>query len=230
MPATVTATPTGTSSPSPTPFAQVFNFGTVGGQPCGTTGVTFDISASLDFTVSALRIDFCVDPTVFQIAGVTCVTSSFSNSVALDAVVLSPTCNLDDPLSPSGQVRVDAHGTGGDSGTIFEPGDEISCTIPVSAAANGDYAVRYRVAATTSLGSLVNTGDGMISVFGTDRSQGECCTSDSQCGSGLFCRGGDGTQQNACCENECPTGVCNAPNFAGSCCAAGGLPNACNAP
>jgi hypothetical protein len=223
--------PSPTPSPSPTPFAQVLSFGAVGGQPCGTTQLSFKIPDGLDFTVSALRIDFCVDATAFQVSGITC--STFSASVAIDQVTLNASCSLEDPINPSGEVRVDAHGTGGDSGTVFQPFDEIDCTIPVfPTTAGGNYPVRYRVAATTSRGSLVNSGDGTITVFGLDptgRFQGECCTSDTQCSSG-FCRGGDSTRYNACCESDCPTGVCNAQDFAGTCCASAGLPGVCNAP
>ena len=229
VPPTFTPVPP-TSTPSPTPFAQVLNFGAVGGEPCSTTQLSFTIPDGLDFTVSALRVDFCLDPTVFNVSGITC--SSFSSSVAIDHVTLSPNCTLDNASDPSGQVRVDAHGSGGDSGMVFQPSDEIDCRVPVlPAATGGDYAVRYRIAATTSRGSLVNSGNGTITVFAqpTGRSQSECCTADAQCASG-FCRAGDSTQYNACCESDCASGICNSAGFAGSCCAASGLPDACVAP
>ena len=226
-----TLTPTPDPSPSATPFAQVIDLGVVGGQPCSTTEVKFSISDGLGFTVSALRIDFCVDATAFKVQDVTC--STFSASVSVDSVEHSPSCNLDDPLNPAGQVSVNAHGTGGDSGNAFQPFDSVDCAIPVlPQTAGGSYPIRYRLAATTSRGSVINVGEGEIDVFGlapTDRFQGECCTSDAQCSSG-FCRNGDATQYAACCESDCATGVCNAQSFPGSCCAASGLPSFCDPP
>jgi hypothetical protein len=217
--------------PTPTPLAQVFDFGVVGGQPCNTTQISFVIADGLDLTITALRIDFCVDASAFDVAHVTCFTPSIG--AAIDSVRIQAACTLDSPVDPSGQVSVAAHGTGGDAGNAFEAFDEIDCTIPVFPdTAGGDYPVRYRVVSTTSLGPVVNVGQGAITVFGLDptgRFQGECCTNDAQCGSG-FCRNGDATQYKACCENDCAGGVCNASGFAGSCCVASDLPDTCTPP
>jgi len=212
--------------PTPTPLAQVLDFGVVGGQPCSTTQVSFAIPDGLSVTVTAMRIDFCVDPNAFKVADVTC--TSFSNTVVIDAVDHFPSCTLDAPVNPSGQVQVAAHGTGGDAGNAFQPFDEIDCVIPVPpTTAGGDYPIRYRVVAQTSLGEVINVGDGTITVFGLDptgRFRGECCTEDGQCESG-FCRGGDSTQYNACCESDCPGGVCNVQAFPGQCCDPNQLPS-----
>jgi hypothetical protein len=196
-----------------------------------STQVSFSIPADLDYTISALRIDFCVDPSAFDVTAITC--DSSGASVAIDGVALSPACQLDAPAFPEGQVGIDAHGIGGADGQTFEPLDGITCTIPVfPETAGGDYAVRYRTTATTSRGTIAGSGQGTITVFGlqpSGRGAGECCTADAQCGTS-FCRGGDTTQYQACCASDCATGICNAPGFAGACCAASGLPDSCSAP
>ena len=215
-------------APTPTPLAEVLDFGVVGGQPCSTTQLSFAIPGDLGVTVTALRIDFCVDPSAFKVADVTC--SSFSSTVVIDAVDHFPACMLETAGNPQGQVRVAAHGAGGDGGDAFQPFDEIDCQIPVfPTTAGGDYAVRYRAVAQTSLGEIVNSGEGVITVFGlppTDRFLGQCCTEDAQCTSG-FCRDGDDTQYSACCESDCAGGVCNAQFFPGQCCDPATLPDSC---
>ena len=213
-------------APTPTPLAQVLDFGVVGGQPCASTQVQFAIPADLSVTVTALRIDFCVDPGAFKVADVTC--SSVSSTVVVDAVDHFPSCRLETASDPQGQVRVAAHGAGGGAGDAFEPSDEIDCRIPVfPTTAGGDYPIRYRAVAQTSLGEVVNAGEGTITVFGlepTGRFRGQCCTEDAQCETG-FCRGGDDTQYMACCDSDCPDGVCNVSSFPGQCCARAELPD-----
>jgi hypothetical protein len=215
---------------TPTPRFVIIDLGVAGGQTCGVTQATFTIPDDPLVSINALRIEFCVDENAFDVEAVTCL--SFDPTVVFDAVETRRECRLGSPSAPVGQVSVRAHGAGG-SGDAFAPGDAIQCSIPVLATTGeGDYAIRFLVVADTSAGAVANAGQGTIHVFGlpdTDRFQGQCCTADSQCQSGV-CRGGDATQIPVCCENDCAGGICNNAGFAGSCCAASGLPEVCNQP
>ena len=215
---------------TPTPRFVIIDLGVAGGQTCGVTQATFSIPDDPLVSISALRIEFCVDENAFDVEAVTCL--SFDPTVVFDAVETRRECRLDSSSDPLGQVSVRAHGSGG-SGAAFEPGDAIQCSIPVrETTGEGDYAIRFLVVADTSAGEVANAGQDTIHVFGlpdTDRFQGQCCSVDSQCQSG-FCRGGDATQIPVCCESDCAGGICNDAGFVGSCCAASGLPELCNQP
>ena len=210
----------GEPSETPTPGVAVFDLFPIGGQPCGATTFEFGLAADAPAAVSATVTDFCVDAAAFDVAAVTCVANAAN--LVVDAVEIQSDCALDAGPEPRGQVRVTAHA---DSGA-FAPGDSFSCRVPVLAEAQGgDYPVPFRVRATTATGEISGAGTATVTVFGlanSDRSQGECCARDAQCGSG-FCRGGNANANHVCCESDCPTGVCNGEFFPGACCAADDL-------
>jgi hypothetical protein len=221
---------TGVPQPTPTPPFAIFAIGTAGGQPCDSTVVSISVPGDSTIEIDRLRFDFCVAPTRFDVLRITC---QASGSAVVQQVQVQLSCDLDAAQDPRGQVRVDAVGSGGASGTALQPFDEIDCVVPVYAQTpGGTYPVRYRLVAGTPGGDVVQMGMTEITVFGidfVDLLNGQCCYDDTQCQSGL-CQGGIGTLPLACCATPCPNGACNAPGFEGNCCAFGGLPDTCVAP
>lgn len=218
-------------TPTATPAFHVVQLGAAGGQPCQSTTFSVQVAGETTVEVNGFVIDFCIDPTRFDVLHVTCDT--FNPAPRLDRLVLQSSCELDDPTTPLGQVHAEVSGHGGPLGMSLELFDGIDCAIPVfPQTPGGNYPLRYRVASITSEGTVVETGEVVIDVFGVDFVDvfdGGCCFLDTQCQSG-FCRAGDPAHSTVCCESGCDGAICNASNFAGQCCSAGGLPDFCDPP
>jgi hypothetical protein len=205
--ATGTATATGTVTATPTNTIGIIDIGRAFNQPGGITPFCFELQNATD--IASLKVDFCVDPTAFDVGAIQCSTvnegSLFcidvdTSTVNLEGPLFFPTCELDAPDDPHGQVQATAETTVEDLGLPL--GKLLGCTVPVRPETlPGDYPLDARVEVTRLTGeTFVVRTSGLATVVGL--SPGGECVSDPQCTSPPVCRGG------RCCACEC-SGTCD---------------------